>query len=182
MSRRFGRNQKRRLRAELAAQAERVAGLESAHIMDRALLADQSDALQQAKEFAAEVAYAVGRNAILAGEPQKLLWEGDRRDADRLRIPVWQDDVPATDYGRLPVSAMPLVHNECLRLLEVVAVRDMLRREVHAKVDMAGQQVAYGIGERALAMMTQRELLGRLVPVIASQLGQALVQAIKGAR
>src|SRR4051812_45424239 len=69
MSRRFGRNQRRRMREELAAKSSSIGSLEAARAMDQGLLRYQSEKLDDYKEMLHEVRSMVGQAAVAAGEP-----------------------------------------------------------------------------------------------------------------
>jgi hypothetical protein len=173
MSKRFGRNQRRRAREALAAAEQQIADLRLTIKMDRELLRSQSIQIAAANEFTREVAEIVGREAIIAGKPVRLDYEWDRkRNGDRINIAPHR---PFTHLLSVESAPIEMVRYETLYLLDVEEIADVLRNQMHAHVTLADKTVGYAISESALRRMTEHELRRRLAPEIA----HGLVRSIK---
>lgn len=168
MGRRFGRNQKRLMRLEIAAGISRVNQLEQALKMDRGLISHLSAKAESAREYAELVASIVGENSIAAGEPKNLNFKYAGRD----RVLI---DVPERNYSS-PDCNLDEVRFETLRVLEVKTVRDQTARQMHVRVNFADEIVGYAMSEQALMNMPEDRLVSRLSIEIARQ----LVKQIRG--
>lgn len=167
MSRRFGRNQRRRAREALAAAQTRVDDLERAHAMDRGLLEHQSRTIADLREWLQMIADEVGHQAVLAGEPTILL-EGQGYDGMRV---VPHKDLLCLGGTSLFTQSFAV---EVLRLLDVEVIRSNLNRQMHVLVALADKQVAYAITESAIFGLSRAALVRLLAPRIAEQLVAAL--------
>lgn len=168
MSRRFGRNQRRRAREELAVQVARVAQLTESMGMDRELLKKQAAHLREAVDYAGEVAEMVGREAVIAGAPTKLNGEV----FDGMRFAPLAPPQFASFAVDMPVQ---YIRSETLRLLKMETVADRMRGQVHFRVTLADKVAGYTISESALQRMSEGEIERRVTPEIA----RFLVRAIK---
>lgn len=173
MSKRFGRNQKRRMREALAAAQATADRLDYARELDQALLRNQSSTISKLREFFLEVGQMVGRASVIAGEPPFL-----SNGFDGMRL---------TPFGRHPAMAptnppeFEKFQDEILRILSIEAIRDTFSKAVHFRVGLADKEAAYGISESALDMMPAEMLESRIAHEIASQIAEVLVKQIKGA-
>lgn len=172
MSKRFGRNQRRRARESIAALTARAGELEKGMAMDRGLIRQQSARLAEADAFAREVGAIVGREAVIAGEPVMMDLRWPRRSAMGPRL------VPSKSLGPIdfetPLPSVVSIQYETLRLLEVDCVADRISRTMHVRVTMDDKTIGYGLTEAALIQMTDREIESRVAPEIARMLAAAL--------
>lgn len=174
MSRRFGRNQKRRMREELAAKQERVANLETGMAMDRGLLRDQSEKLSNLKEMMGEFAERVGRYAIAEGVP--TMFDADwlmRKQSFGMSIEM---GVPSFAYHGAMLDSYR-VHDEVMRILDVEVVRNHMARNMHCRLQFDGHQIGYAISDHALVGMTSDELARRITPEVVRMLMLELKRA-----
>lgn len=162
MGRRFGRNQKRRMRAEIAARVEEIELLRMALEMDRGLLRYQTEKLQEADAYAMEVMRLVGRNSIAAGRPGRISLKYSSDDRFQVEAP-WGVD---------------RIRIETMRMLETDAVLDRVRGMLHVNARLADGKVRYAVSESAL-MDADRDWL---VNSISRELAKALVTELRGTR
>lgn len=178
MSRRYGRNQKRRHRAELAAvQAtlaeaqQRIANLMAIQSMDRGLISHQSEHLADLRAQICTIAQEVGHQSVLLGEKTFL-----SNGFDSMRMEPWKPLESVSDFAPRAVSQWIKINTEVIRLLNVDIVREHFRGQIHFDVDLAGKGVAYGISESAIRDLTPEFLERRIAPEIA----KLLVRYLKG--
>lgn len=171
MSRRFGRNQKRRMRAELAERQERITALEEVMRMDRGLLEWQGRKMQELRDQLSDIASEVVHQSALVGVEHHL---PHGFDGMRL-VPL----MPPGEYSRAELWDKATVSTEkityeTLRLLDVKAVRDRFNGQLHCYVDLAGKTSAYGITESTIRGMSLEALTRRIVPELARHLLEQL--------
>lgn len=166
MSKRFGRNQRRRAREALADREERILQLGSALDMQRGLakhLRERLDELQQVLEDAVEIAGPMSvlffaSTAAVDFEPRRTLEVPAKQVLSSDECMQLKGSISAT-FGvqRLPVM---LAHID----------RDALDRAVHLMVEFNGKKVGYAASESALQLrrgeFMERELLRVLPKVI----------------
>lgn len=157
MSRRFGRNQRRRAREALAASEQSISDLETAMTLDRALLRDQGRRLREYEYFQRDVVDLVGREAVIAGEPTTLDLKWDERDGDRIHHAPYQPLTMARIIDRSWQDSYA-VRDEVLRLLQVETVAEPMRQQVHARVTLADERVGYAISESALQRLSRDQI------------------------
>lgn len=174
MSRRFGRNQRRRAREAIAAAEGRIENLSAALECDRALLASQRRKLGEAEAFQREVAEIVGREAIIAGKPVCLDYEFARY-GDSIEFVPKQSFPAISLLNSVEHAHVERVRSETLHLLDVDVVADELRYQIHARVRLAGSQAGYAISASALRRMPEK----KLVPKIAEEIAVLLVRDLK---
>lgn len=180
MSRRFGRNHRRRMREELAAKELAISGLSSAVAMDRALLKAQSAEIDSLKSWMDEVRDMVGRTAVAAGEP---IDEGYVLPAGETSyrvgvVPPMQFECSTLEMS-MPERAS--IHVETMRLLQVKVVGDAIRAQTHCMVKLGTGEAAYTISDGALRRMTAEELENRFLPRVAEDLTRLIVRQIVAA-
>lgn len=174
MSKRYGRNQRRRAREALAAAQERISNLVYSGAMDRALLGNVRAKLREAEDFQRDVAEIVGRHAVIAGVPTGLnLGRTTFRQADGWRV-IAPRPLPSVEEMMRPNMELTAMRDEVLRLLDIELVADKLRGQMQAWVTIAGAEVCYGMTEAAFRDMTEPELMRRLVEPVARQLAAEL--------
>lgn len=192
MSRRFGRNQRRRAREALAQAGEQLRQAEDkasrfseALEMDRALLRNVQSELAGRNAFIREVGEIVGRTAIIAGQPVKLNY---KHHAKRGEMRGYGDgSIIVEPYQPLSFSlsdsiehaSLTRVQYETMELLDVSVVADQMRDMMQAYVTLADETLVYGITRSALGKLSRNELVHRLTSEIATQLAVALADHVK---
>lgn len=182
MSRRYGRNQRRRARERIAELEQQGANLNQALAMDRALMAKMSERNRALAEIIDLVREELPNHALLpVDERQKLdlsdmKWELSRGHSARVRLsaPV----PPFTSAPAVSMDAMCL-HTEIVALLAETEFSAM-REQVHLRVRLGPEVSVYGISTRALATMDPARLEQTLTREIAPALARSLVAAWQG--
>lgn len=131
MTRRYGRNQKRRARAQAAEMEKMIISLRDGMVMDRALLEQQRRRIDKQDEQLKLVAKVLGTNFI-GLEP--ALWEfKDKNLPDWLRRPVQGGDV--------------MMH---VMKAYITEAKDRPDYMMHFRVKLMDEVVGYAISECAL--------------------------------
>lgn len=171
MSKRFGRNQRRRMRealhmAELAAERE-YAG----RIMAEGIARENSRKLEELREWRSEVIRMVGRSALIAGEPHILNVRYDPRTEGYVRVPI-QRSTPRFDVTAISDLSM---QDEVMRLLMVDVVQDDLRQQSIAQVELDETRVWMALSQHAI----RRSSVDDLVALISRDMARQLAIGIK---
>lgn len=156
MSRRYGRNQKRRARAEIAQLEQKATELQAAMVLDRALLRHQTQKINELQSRLEDVARIMGTNFI-GLEP--ALWKfQEKHQINRFRCPVDGGDV-------------------VMHTMMAGITKDQFRPDymVHFRVDLAGESVGYTISEVALRHGPEEYIARR----ISEEMAQMLVRDLR---
>jgi hypothetical protein len=161
MTRRFGRNQKRHMREQLANEQEArlTAEVLAKYAGERRRQAE--DALERVRRMLPDMSHLV--------PPKSTAWHSD--PVSQLRIPVVQFDM--RNGGRATGRDVPL--DVMLARLK----RDTLTGALHALVHFRDGRVCYSISPEALAMTPRAELADLMTYNIAAQLGRELARTLK---
>lgn len=173
MSRRFGRNQRRRLREQLA--AEQLHAVRVQKDLESRLGSRAAEAML-ARKFAYEVANLVGAHALAAGEPVMSMVTLSLGET-QFRLPVHTPQFPI--YTPLGGSVPDgLVHHEVMNLLQVKAVQLGAARDMHCLVRIGNGHAGYAISDSALHR-ADRDYLERTV---GREIVRELLNQIRGGR
>jgi len=166
MSRRYGRNQRRRAR-------ERIKDLETTIAMDRSLLRQTTARLEEAREINASIQRIVGANSILL-PPQRVTMDGVARD----RILFGVQANLRSFYGAPgSIRDMQYTVNE-LRVMLSKLEADHTLLQQHVIVNFAGRRWGYAINEEAaVALARAGELEQYVAQVLARQISEDLKKA-----
>lgn len=188
MSRRFGRNQKRRLREELAAM-QSAAGMQASMARGNAERANRAEesctgALvreAQIRQMLEATGAMVGRQALAAGIPTNFNadWLKHGKKNFRLPVPVFAAEAPS--YGVRCTEEAVMVHDEIMRLLEVEAVRSQVSRAMHVRVTFDDIPIGYALSDSALRSLPETMLADRIARELRPLLVNA-IQELKGRR
>lgn len=176
MSRRYGRNQKRRAREALAivqATAERALSdaerYRSAQEMAEGLLKHNSmlrkslqDQLDDAKE------YLQAFSAVLP--PQTFKLDGEARHG--FRMPVVEP--LSLDFGCDVFTSTAMLQTVHLETLLAKVDLDRLRQHMHCNAYFAGVQMAYSADLQTLRTMPPRQLVEHMARSLAVQIEQRM--------
>ncbi len=169
MSRRFGRNQRRRLREELAAAQTAKDRFETAWHREAGLLRHVSDKRQEAEERLLEIYEMLPALCMLA--PPK------RREVQSLDTPFY---AVAPPRGRPDLGdTVPIV---ALHAVSAAVDEDLLRHSLHATLTCKGEKVAYAVTEEALYGMGEQQLVRLVERQIAPLLTKALIECLRKRR
>lgn len=168
MSKRFGRNQRRRMREELAATQAQAEKIQTLAMMQEEHANRMAEEVADIRALLHEFADRVGRHAIAADIPPP--YESDfleRRGNFRMEV---ERQMPSlTEYlrmrdGRATTAAIQV---EVMSMLDVEAVASVMRHEMHCRVNFDDHAIGYAISATALRNMTAREIERRIAPEIA---------------
>ncbi|WP_143742398.1 hypothetical protein [Roseateles chitinivorans] len=176
MSRRFGRNQRRRAREEqarLSADLAKVSNTLSFTAKTAMERGRQLHALTREIEAAKAM---LPRNSALM-RPQAMKVGGERRD--QVYADAFSDESPSLEQfdAAMPVEAVSY-DVVPLDVLLTDVERDYLKRKLHARVQFAGADLFYAISPSALQSMGGPGLADRLAQEIARQMVPALMREL----
>lgn len=156
MSRRYGRNQKRRAREEIAQREQAIASLLTGMAQDRALLQRQRMDIAERDDQLKFVAKVLGTNFI------------------GLRPALYEfREKHQSDYFRHQVNgAAALMHT---MRTNITTASDRPDYRVHFRVSLKGESVGYAISECAL--WDEDESI--LIPRIASEMAELLIREMR---
>lgn len=172
MAQRFGRNQRRRARAQIADLQQAVQNQQRALEMKNALLARVSTEKSALNETMREARYILGDSVALPAQESR-----DRPAAgatsynvDPVRPMDFSEFLSATAHESLKLQI------ECMQLLVTRVEENQYRGGVHCRVQLAEGHWAYAISEQALSRLTPGMLELRLLPELSRQFAQAIAQ------
>jgi hypothetical protein len=167
MSRRFGRNQRRRAREALAQAGHALLLEKEGRIMAEAVARESSARARTLKELLEDFASRVGRYAIAEGVPAKFAsdWLGRRSN---FRLPVMPDVDASAMLSNASMYDTMTICDEVMRVLDVEVVRDHMKRDMHVRLYFDEHRVGYALSDHAVRNMTRAELVGRIAPEIAT--------------
>ena len=163
MSKRFGRNQKRRMRQEIEA-------LDVLRKRDKLAIDNLRSRVEDHRGFLEYILDLVGQDSILNPEPRQISWSGDGAQI-RIHLP----DHPINIWS----SSVEFVQTTIVNALETRVVLDRMRGSLHFLVSMRNGDVAYSLTNEAIATMSTQQLTTVLHKHIARQLARQLALALK---
>lgn len=182
MSRRYGRNQRRRARERIAELEQQGANLNRALAMDRALMAKMRERNRALGEIIDVVREELPNHPLLPVDERA-------RDCSGMAQAVHRGE-PARVFVPKPMPAFSaevsaLVMDTERLYAEVVALLadtdlSAMRNEVHMRVRLGREVVAYAISTAALQTMNPERLQDVLQREIAGALARSLVEAWQG--
>lgn len=169
MSKRFGRNQRRRARERIAALETRNSNLEQAHVLDRELSASLGAKLREAQDEIKRAKAILGRYCVAFMPEHRQIETGFApfiRQAPQPRpFSIGSMSGPESDALTLTFQAMEL---------DVIAARmndDPIRHEMHYGVTFRDGAYGYAVTKHALMLMDR----GDAVRLVSDSLAQSLV-------
>ena len=164
MSKRFGRNQKRRMRQEIQALGER-------RTQDRRTIDNLYSRVDDHRRFLEYALELVGPDSILNPEPRMVETSGY---GDQTRVPVYRE--PLNIWHDRAVAK---VESTLVRALNTEVVKSVLRPAMHFRARLRGGEVAYALTDEAIATMSTQQLEAVLHEHIARQLAHQLALVLK---
>jgi hypothetical protein len=167
MSKRFGRNRRRRAREQIAALQTRNANLEGAHVLDRELCASLGAKLRDAQDEIKRAKRILGRYCVA--------FMPEHRQMETGFTPYLRDLSPPAPLGMPPIgpeAAMQLAFQYVE--LDVIAARlhdDPIRHEMHYGVTFRDGSHGYAVTKQALLLMDRADA----VRLVSDALARALV-------
>lgn len=180
MSRRFGRNQRRRAREALAAAEHERDEYRAAFAMSRGLVADLQRQLDRMRDDMNEAVNTAGAMSVLFpvdGAPVRLPREVT---LDHVRRVGWRAHVFAEPSIMEPAGMLAKSPIETLRVLFARIDPDVLRGAIHCHVELSDEIARYAISMTGLRVLSMRQLQERVYADIAPKLAMLLAKEVKG--
>lgn len=182
MSRRFGRNQKRRMREEIA-QAQRQAETSLVSSLHAANMRREAEnRTRELQEYMDEFAQTVGRYALAAGEPTRFdadwLQTGQKNFRMMVPLPPMYVFSQFDRNERKPMLPRDMAV-EIMRLLEVEAIHSEASRDMHCMVSFDDIQIGYAISDHALRIIPEPVLVEKIAREMKPLLAEA-IHKLKG--
>lgn len=172
MSRRFGRNQRRRARETIAALETQAKSLKLASKMNAALLAQVSERKRQLEQEISDAKRIVGRMSVLF-EPETKRLDGPARSPMHLFThSAVVKEAQAFFHDRSKTVPLPVMLSRMNK--------DSLDMAVHCKVLFGDGQWGYAISEEAVLATPEDVLVERIARELAMTIGQQLAQVKPG--
>lgn len=168
MSKRFGRNQRRRLRQE-------IENLRLSDNMHRGLLVHQREKINELDQFVRDVVEIVGE--ISAVNPTPARQNGfSLSNTSSFQLPPYE----RSNFNSLEDPAQQsVVRLVTMDVLETKVEEGVLSDAIHFHVRLGNNKVVYAISKPAVAMLPRRVLIDRFHSEISRQLAIELVRIIK---
>lgn len=170
MSRRYGRNQRRRARDERSRLCRDLLRAQQDRQLTKALLREAEHELDEARSLLPSF------SALFAPEPLQL------RDAVRERIVLRSQDLAAMTHLPVGASAQWSVQYVPMHVMLTDAVLDSVKGHLHCRVQFADGRWGYSVSSEALRSMPRKQLVGRLSIELARQIGRDLSRLPVGGR
>lgn len=176
MSRRFGRNQRRRAREALALAEQSLGREMQGRHMAEAIARESTATAQTLKRLLGEFASRVGRYAIAEGVPTKFASEWLDRQPN-FRLPVMPECDAGAIFSNASMYDTMSICDEVMRVLDVRVVRDHMKRDMHVRLFFDEHRVGYAISDHAVRNLPRAALVDR----ISREMARMLVNALKEA-
>lgn len=185
MSRRFGRNQRRRARERIAELELEAVNLNQARAMDRGLLASMSERNRALAEIIDLVRKELPNHPLLPLDKREMDFTsmaGELRAGGCVRVPLSR---PTPSQIRVGGPATAMTMDTEVLFAEMVALLDStdfsaLRGQMHLGVRLGREEAAYVISTHALSSMSQEHLEAALTPRIARAMAKSLIEGWRG--
>lgn len=167
MSRRFGRNQRRRAREALAQVTQSLEQEREGRQMAEAIARESGARERTLKGLLGEFASRVGCYAIAEGVPASFTadWLGRVK---HFRLPVSPELDASAMFSNASMYDTMAICDEVMRVLDVEVVRDHMKRDMHVRLYFDDHRVGYALSDHAVRNMTRVELVSRIAPEIAT--------------
>lgn len=166
MSKRFGRNQKRRAREEISKLKQKESDLQVWVAMHRSLLEKNTNLVLALKEEISEAKRIAGHMSVMFNPPTVKI-HGDIREtvyADAMQ-PMRNpgDPVPETmRWERIPLDVL------------IAGIQgDAFDRAIHFRAEFDGNRVAYALAHGAYGLIPRDVLIKRMARALADQMVSA---------
>ena len=163
MSKRFGRNQKRRMRQE-------IGSLEALRTRDQHAIDNLRDRVESHRDFFEYVLEIVGPGSIINPEPEGIERINKAAQIEVLAIEpfnVWSD-------ASVMAAQMAIAHT-----LLTDVMKDKLRGALHFRARLRDGETHYALTDAAVAVLPRRALERVLYREIARQLAHQLALELK---
>ena len=176
MSRRFGRNQRRRAREEQARLSADLAKVSNTLSFTAKTAMERGRQLHAlTREIEAAKAMLPEHSALM--RPQAMKVGGERRT--QIQLDPCFDESPSLERFDAAMQMEPVRYERIpLDVLLTDVDRDQLKRQLHARVQFAGTDLFYAISPAAMMAMPSPDLADRLAQEITRQMVPALMREL----
>lgn len=164
MSKRFGRNQKRRMRRAIEI-------FEKQRTQDQHAIDNLKDRVDSHREFFEYVLDIVGPNSVINPEPAGVEFGADYD----MRTAVYTEPINPWSDTSIAKAQTTVVH-----ALHTAAVKDKLRGAMHFRVRLRNGEVRYALTDEAIAALPKHVLERVLHREITRQMAHCLAAELKG--
>lgn len=180
MSKRFGRNQRRRARESIAELEQKNAALTSGMAMDRGLLRHQSEQLADLRKQIAEAQKILGPYHVAFPAEDYVLGGKPRTPVGLPVMPRFSDNPFPSNPEIMPSPIM--IEHKLLSVLGLHVYEDEINMMRHVNVRFDGGSWGYAI-DRATAATTPRDILiERIAIALAALIAEELAPLGKSRR
>lgn len=187
MGKRFGRNQRRRMRQQIEAQEIRLAAFGDHQRYTKKLLAEYDAEIRNTRMVLrdAEAALTNARNLLgpYIGFPPAAIADPRRDGRDSFQYPikpVMRSPTSPVHLGDVKAMTEILAAETAqMRVMYAKAVPDPIRKQIHLRIDMGDDAAAYAISDRALLDAPKDHILRLLTAEIAPMLARILLAGIR---
>jgi len=177
MSKRFGRNQRRRAREALAAAESEAERFKTAHAMASGLLEHVSEKKRDLEQEIQEAKSMVGRYSALFG-PKTTAQHHRAHPGARFRLLADTGmDSPFAELGDEPTTARDVMTLIDLPGMLASVAHDELKCNVHVLVEYDGGRWAYHVDRRTLMAMGKSRAIREISRYLAMEIGAELFGA-----
>lgn len=175
MSKRFGRNQRRRAREALAAELQRSQLFAKSADQWKGIHDFCSRELSSMNRFFEMVARRVGRESILVGGEAEA--DIDSPDVREFRAHV----IPDLEFVGIGPSSMTTecVKMEIMRRLDIKAVRDVFSQQIVVRCFLGNVDFGIALSETLLKRSTEEEIAHTLSKELARRLAHEIKKAMR---
>lgn len=174
MAQRFGRNQRRRARAQVATLQQEVQNLQLAIEMDNALLNDLSKQKSALSEAMREARHVLGESVALPAQESR--YRPNKGETSFDIDPMTPLDF--NSFSRSTLNESTTLQIERMHLLLTRVQRESLSAGLHCRVYLGKDSWAYAISESAINSLSPEMLERRLLPEISRQFARLIPQHI----
>ena len=166
MSKRFGRNQKRKMREALLAS-------EAGRALDSHLILAMRQKLNDHMRFLGYIIEIVGPDSVINPEPRLINMRGE---GSSFRVPIYPT---LSHIQNMDARSLEQVRDTIVHVLETHVAQGTFDDAVHFCVRLRNGDFAYALSDRAIAMMPMQELTDRLHQNISQLLAHQLARELK---
>lgn len=172
MAQRFGRNQRRRARAQVATLQHEAENLQQALDMNNGLLRHVSEQNRALSEAMREARFILGPSVAL---PPIESGPHPAPGHDSFMHPIFER-LDFAEFSRSAMTETTNVQIEHMHLL-LTSVQEQPRTgDVHCRVQLAGGEWAYAISGSSIVNLSSEMLERRLLPELTEQLARSIAR------
>lgn len=173
MSRRFGRNQRRQLREDLAGAQAAVMAAANGQLRAQMAVTEKEREISYLRQMLSDVQQRAGKYALVGAEPRA--WEHrnlDLTDEHNFHMSAKPSLRPTSYSDCRDMRQTVKVHDDLmaimsLELREGMSVQEHLAKEMHCRLYFDKLAIGYAISHSAIRNQSREEFVRRVAPEIA---------------